>query len=257
MLAECPCREPLIEDLGRPSGVRAPEMDDRDIGRGGGIMSVRDTGLAMDETLARELGLLISDSGPRFGKGPGPKESLLIPDVLSLGTWLLPDVEALKFVGVVSSPAMDEAVEPAVRFLDRTVTVDGTTLPLRGEARGGVKVGAGSLERAECTLASSFCIWAVSDRMWESELEAGSLCRLVVRVVAGVRSGTPPDGRPLGRRAPEAAGLAPLGFGVVSDVDSRGFLMVPVAEALPDCDAALAFLGRAADASEAEGDGGS
>lgn len=149
MLAEWPWREPLIEERGRPSGVRAPDMDDRDIGRGGGIMSVRDAGLAIDETLARELGLLMSDSGPRLGRGPGPKDSLLIPDVLSLGTWLLPDTEELKFVGVVSSPTTDEAADPVVRFLERTVTVDGTAAPLRGEARGGVYVGAGSLERAD------------------------------------------------------------------------------------------------------------
>lgn len=216
-------------------------MDDRDIGRGGGTMSVRDTGLAIDETLARELGLLMSDSGPRLGKGPGPKESLLIPDVLSLGTWLLPDTDELKLVGVVSSPAMDEAVEPAVLFLERTVTVDGTTAPLRGEARGGVYVGAGSLERAECTLASSRCICAVRVRIWERELEAGILCRFVDRL-AGVRKGTPPEGRPLGKRAPEAGGLTPLGFGVVSDMDSRGFLLIPATETLPDCDVASAFL---------------
>lgn len=141
-------------------------------------MSVREDGLAIDETLARELGLLMSESGPRFGKGPGPKESLLMPDVLSLGTWLFPDTEALKFVGVVSSPTTDEAVDPVVRFLERTVTVDGTPVPLaadRGEARGGVCVGAGSLDRAEWTLASRRCICAVRVRICERELEAGIL----------------------------------------------------------------------------------
>jgi len=159
MLCEWPWRDPLIEERGRPSGVRAPVREERDIGLGGGIMSVREAGLAIDETLARELGLLISESGPRLGRGPN--ESLLMPEVLSLGTWLFPDVDALKFVGVVSSPATDDAVEPAVRFLERTVTVDGTTPPLiafRGEARGGVCVGAGSLDRADCTLCSRRCI---------------------------------------------------------------------------------------------------
>ena len=54
-------------------------------------------------------------------------------------------------MGVVSSPATDEAVEPIVRFRERTVTVEGTLTPLKddlGDARGGVLVGAGSLERA-------------------------------------------------------------------------------------------------------------
>lgn len=35
-----------MDDRGRPSGVLAPEMEDRDMGRGGGTMSVRDDGLA-------------------------------------------------------------------------------------------------------------------------------------------------------------------------------------------------------------------
>lgn len=38
------------------------------------------------------------------------------------------------------------------------------TVP-RGEARGGVGFGAGSLDRADCTRASSFCILAVRDRI--------------------------------------------------------------------------------------------
>lgn len=69
--------------------------------------------------------------------------------------------------------------------------------------------------------------------MCDRELEAGSLCRPAVDRFAGVRSGTPPEGRPLGRRLPEAGGLAPLGFGVVSDEDRRGFLLVPAAGVLP------------------------
>lgn len=66
-------------------------------------------------------------------------------------------------VGVVSSPwTDDEAVEPTVRFLVRIVTVEGTLLAPwteeRGEARGGVLTGAGSLDRADWTRASSRCI---------------------------------------------------------------------------------------------------
>lgn len=102
-------------------------------------MSVRDEGLAEDEMLARELGRLISDSGPRFGRGPKERRPTL--DSLSLGTWLLVFVDARWLVGVVSSPATEDAVEPMVRLRERTVTVDGTLAPLtddRGEARGGV-----------------------------------------------------------------------------------------------------------------------
>jgi hypothetical protein len=58
MLCEWLCIEPLKDDFGRPNGVRAPDIDDRDMGRGGGTMSVRDAGLAYDDTLARELGRL-------------------------------------------------------------------------------------------------------------------------------------------------------------------------------------------------------
>ena len=42
-------------------------------------------------------------------------------------------------VGVVSSPAtLLEAVDPSVRLRLRIVTVDGTVMEERGEARGGV-----------------------------------------------------------------------------------------------------------------------
>ena len=88
-------------------------------------MSVRDDGRAYDDMLVRELGRLVSPSGPRCGKTPN--DSLFIEE-LGRGTWLgLEDVEALKLVGVVSSPASEEeVVEPIVRFLERIVTVDGT-----------------------------------------------------------------------------------------------------------------------------------
>lgn len=93
--------------------------------------------------LARELGRLASESGLRLGRGP--KDKRLIPDVLSLGTWLGLWVAAmLGLVGVVSSPPTDdEAVDPTVRFRERIVTEDGTVVVLEpksvlGEARGGV-----------------------------------------------------------------------------------------------------------------------
>lgn len=53
---------------------------------------------------------------------------------------------------------MEDAVEPTVRFLERIVTFDELITDERGEARGGVDTGPGSLERAECTRASSRCI---------------------------------------------------------------------------------------------------
>lgn len=129
MLAEWLWSEPPRLDRGRPMGVRVPVRDVRDAGRG--IMSVRDGGRAYDETLARELGRLISESGPRFGRGPGPYDRRLTPEVLSRGTWLpLDDVEEWKLVGVMSSPATEpateEAADPTLRLRDRIVTVEGT-----------------------------------------------------------------------------------------------------------------------------------
>ncbi|MDU7307036.1 MAG: hypothetical protein E7L41_22005 [Escherichia coli] len=112
-------------------------------------------------------------------------------------------------VGVVSSPAKDEAADPFVRFRDRIVTDAGTldaVLADLGDALGGVLVGAGSFDRADCTLASSRCICAVSERMCVSELDAGSLCvvgRVLVDRFAGVRRDAPPD-----MRGPAAARLS-------------------------------------------------
>jgi hypothetical protein len=84
---------------------------------------------------------------------------------------------------------------PPVRFrLLRIVTVGGiydwpTAEAFRGEARGGVEVGAGSLDRAELTRCSSFCIFPMRPRIWWSEPEAAvpggswgcSWCVVVVR----------------------------------------------------------------------------
>lgn len=111
--------------------------------------------------------------GFRFGRGP--KERRDTPEVLRRGTcllleMLLRDSEGAwrDWDGVLSSPArllaLDEAAEPPARLRLRIVTVGGT-LTFRGDERGGVLAGPGSLERAECTRASSFCICAVSVRM--------------------------------------------------------------------------------------------
>ena len=44
----------------------------------------------------------------------------------------------------------------------------------RGDARGGVVIGAGSFDLAECTRCSSRCICAVRVRIWVREVELGS-----------------------------------------------------------------------------------
>lgn len=89
-------------------------------------------------------------------------------------------------MGVKSSPVNEEdAVDWVVaRLRERTVIEVGTvgvTVAAGGreDGRGGVLLpplgGAGSLDRTECTLASSRCIWAVSRRMCDNELDAGIL----------------------------------------------------------------------------------
>jgi len=141
--------------------------------------SVRLAGRAKLETLARLLGLDISDPTlPGLRSGSGPNESRAIPDVLRRVTCLLvPDVMLLRksllrlgaCVGVASSPAVLpaklEVVEPTVRLRLRIVMEDGTVPDVRGEDLGGVLAGPGSFERAECTRASKRCICAVRVRM--------------------------------------------------------------------------------------------
>jgi len=61
----------------------------------------------------------------------------------------------------------------------RTVTVAGMvegwwpSAEPRGDARGGVLVGAGSFERTVWTRSSSFCIFPISPRIWYKEPERG------------------------------------------------------------------------------------
>lgn len=62
---------------------------------------------------------------------------------------------------------------PLFRFREplRTVIDDGTEFwpkadGVRGDAPFGVSTGAGSLDRAECTLSSSFCILPMRPRIW-------------------------------------------------------------------------------------------
>lgn len=151
--------------------------------------------------------------------GRGPKERRDTPaeaEVLRRGTWDLVLVEARRsvvvigsgrwraLVGVASSvsgggrrpatlEAREEAVLPIVRLRERMVTVEGiapeaAVVVPRGEARGGVEIGAGSLERAECTRASRRAIWAVRERIWVRELDGGILWLVDLMVLgAGIR----------------------------------------------------------------------
>lgn len=79
--------------------------------------------------------------------GNGPKDKRETPDVLSLGTWF----PVRLFVGWLGvSSTTEDADDPTARFRLRTVTEEGIPLPIteRGDALGGVVVGAGNLERA-------------------------------------------------------------------------------------------------------------
>ena len=82
-------------------------------------------------------------------------------------------------VAVVAVVMVDAAVLPLTRLRElRIVTVLGTLpfapapipsalrRPSRGLARSGVAVGAGSLDRAECTRCSSFCMLPMRPRIW-------------------------------------------------------------------------------------------
>ena len=122
-----------------------------------------------DDTEARLLGRLPPPGS--FEADGIPKERRLTPD---------------SFVS-----AMDEAAEACdvrLRELLR-VTLFGTqwpsALPLRGLARGGVCVGAGSLDRAECTRSSSFCILPISPRIWYKEPDLGKPPAAVVPPILG------------------------------------------------------------------------
>ena len=75
-------------------------------------------------------------------------------------------------------PVIDTALLSPVRFRWlRTVTVAAIGVwliadPGRGELRG-VEVGPGSFERAECTRASSFCIFPIRPRICVSDADEG------------------------------------------------------------------------------------
>jgi hypothetical protein len=160
--------------------------------------------------------------------GRGPKESretLDAPDVLSRGTW-----DFVVELRPVTLDEREEAVLPIVRLRLRIVTVEGTALDaelpateLRGEERGGVDTGPGSLERAEWTRASRRAIWAVRERIWVRELEGGILWLVdlagfvVDGLGAGVRSAALPvvAARALGARVEDMDVADSLGLGVM------------------------------------------
>lgn len=94
--------------------------------------------------LLRWLNLRAFDSEGRDG----------VPDTSLLA--LLPE-RFLLLRTVTLAGMLDAKLEPPLG--------DGTLVVPRGEARGGVLVGAGSLDRAECTRSSSFCILPISPRI--------------------------------------------------------------------------------------------
>jgi len=88
-------------------------------------------------------------------EGKGPKERRLMPEVERRATcFVVPGVEVSSWTG---GPGMEfeEVVLPVVRLRLRMVMLEGIpTAPralgiIRGEERGGVLIGAGSLERAD------------------------------------------------------------------------------------------------------------
>lgn len=131
--------------IGLPNGVYAPPA--LLPGRGGAIMlswypSARLIGRAKLELLARLLGRLISDTesfGPRFGRGPGPKDNLLTPELLSRGR-CLPLTLRLKPcpVGVESSGAvvlvLTDDTDPGPLLRVRIVTLLLPSTDPRGDA---------------------------------------------------------------------------------------------------------------------------
>ncbi|KAI6766956.1 hypothetical protein HG531_011316 [Fusarium graminearum] len=198
---------------------------------------------------------------PRFGNGPNDRR--LTPDVLSRGTWLPLGVDVGILVGVGSSPVTEDAAEPLVRLRDLIVIEAGMLVALYtlvlGEARGGVRVGPGSLDRTECTRASSRCICAVRVRIWVSEFEVGSLFeaeRGPTARWAGVRIVVVPpvEMRLPGARVVAVGGLE-RGRGVVLiSVEGRRERLTVLrwAEGLE-----AATLGRGAETSDMGGEGGS
>lgn len=81
----------------------------------------------------------------------------------------------------VPSPWTEELkLLPLVRFLEdlRTVMLEGIGLcpdtEPRGEVLLGVSTGAGSLDRADCTRSSNFCIFPMRPRIWYREPDRGS-----------------------------------------------------------------------------------
>lgn len=108
----------------------------------------------MDARLeGRETSEADVDASERSRDGRGPKDKREMPLVERRGTCFVAS-------GVSSEPEViaDEIVDPPVRLRLRIVTLLGIALPpedsSRGDALGGVYVGAGSLDRADWTLCS-------------------------------------------------------------------------------------------------------
>ena len=76
---------------------------------------------------------------------------------------------------VVSDVVTLRLVVPVRLRPERTVTLDGMLWPraepLLGDARGGVVIGAGSFDLAECRRSSNFCIFPRRLRNWYTEFD--------------------------------------------------------------------------------------
>lgn len=207
-------------------------MEVRETGRESSERERGRSGRTKEDCEARLLGResLVSE---RLGRGP--KERREMPDVERRATCL----EDEDCEGVLSSVRTEEvlAVLPMVRLRLRIVTLEGMWVwpiaePLRGEARGGVLMGAGSFERADWTRCSSFCICAVRVRMCVRDCEFGMprvagafvLAFLMTDGVAFLfRDAVLGAGGPLeARKFPDGSRLA-AGFGVVLESPDGSF----------------------------------
>lgn len=107
--------------------------------------------------------------------------------------WLMRLAPSLGDVSPSSSCSTEDVVLPLGRLLLRlTVTDEGilspNAEPVRGDPRG--VPGAGSFDRAECTLCSIFCILPMSPLIWCSDSDRGNLSgALLGRAILGLLGG--------------------------------------------------------------------
>ncbi len=151
-----------------PKGVWLPVIDWRLTGRlmltAAAAALERLLNEVLEVMLTRELGRLAMVLAPRWGEDWGmPKERRLCGRCGGCS------------VGCCSAgePSLSMVRLRLLRMVIVGAIKDWLTAEtLRGEARGGVVVGAGSLDLAELTRCSSFCIFPIRPRIWWSEPDA-------------------------------------------------------------------------------------